>query len=255
LSFFGIGDPILSGASVPTTGASEATPTVERAFEGRLANVEVLRAMARLNGTRRELEAIADQFERRGESSVILLDDAAREPRIIRREAGGGGIRTDPDLARARYVSFATHGLLTGQGGESAEPGLVLTPPTTATEADDGLLAASEAAQLTLRAEFVVLSACNTAAEDGSVGAEGLAGLGPAFFYAGARSLLVSHWSVSDDATARLMSDTFAGLDAGQGRAAALQQAMRSVREDPDHPKWAHPYYWAAFSFIGEPGR
>jgi len=256
LAFFGVGDPVLGGDTAPATRGSSTTPTVDAAFTGRLANVEVLRNMRRLPGTRVELESIAEQFTARGETSVIMLSEDAREPRIMTRTADGGtGVQTNPDLARARYVSFSTHGLLTGQGGEGSEPGLVLTPPTTASEADDGLLSASEAAQLTLRAEFVVLSACNTAAADGSVGAEGLAGLGPAFFYAGARSLLVSHWEVSDSATAELMSGTFAGLDAGQGRAAALQQSMKAVRDDRDHPEWAHPSYWAAFSFIGEPGR
>lgn len=256
LSFFGVGDPVLGGETAPATRGSATTPTVAAAFNGRLANVEVLRAMRRLPGTKIELEAIAEQFTAKGETSVILLDEDARESRLITRGSeGGAGVRTNPDLARARYVSFSTHGLLTGQGGEGSEPGLVLTPPTTASEADDGLLSASEAAQLTLRAEFVVLSACNTAAADGSVGAEGLAGLGPAFFYAGARSLLVSHWEVSDSATAELMSGTFAGLDAGEGRAAALQQSMKAVRDDRDHPEWAHPSFWAAFSFIGEPGR
>lgn len=255
LSFFGVGDPILSGGSASGRSGG-APPKVDAAFAGRLADVNVLRGLASLPGTGRELASIAAQFSAKGQTSVVLTADDAREPRILARVADSGtGVRTNPDLARARYVSFSTHGLLTGQGGENAEPGLVLTPPAEATEADDGLLSASEAAQLNLRADFVVLSACNTAASDGSVGAEGLAGLGPAFFYAGARSLLVSHWEVSDDATAELMSGAFAGLESGQGRAAALQQSMKAVRDDPDHPEWAHPSYWAAFSFIGEPGR
>lgn len=255
LNFFGVGDPVLGAETGPGSRGSSTTPRVDAAFTGRLANVDILRSMQRLPGTRTELQAIADQFTSKGETSVIMLSEDAREPRLLSRVEGGTGILTNPDLARARYVSFATHGLLTGQGGEGSEPGLVLTPPTTATEADDGFLSASEAAQLQLSAEFVVLSACNTATADGTVGAEGLAGLGPAFFYAGARSLLVSHWAVSDNATAELMSGTFAALDAGQGRAAALQQSMRTVRNDRDHPAWAHPSYWAAFSFIGEPGR
>lgn len=255
LPFFGVGDPILNGDPRASSRAGAAPPTVGSAFAGRLADVDKLRNLSSLPGTGRELAAIASQFAAKGERSVVLTAGDAREPRILTRVSGGGGVRTNADLARARYVSFSTHGLLTGQGGENAEPGLVLTPPETASEDDDGLLAASEAAQLNLRAEFVVLSACNTAAADGSVGAEGLAGLGPAFFYAGARSLLVSHWEVSDDATAELMSGTFASLDSGQGRAAALQQSMQAIRNHPSHPEWAHPSYWAAFSFIGEPGR
>ncbi len=253
LSFFGVGNPTLRGFE---TSAFLGPPPVASAFTGRLANVDVLRGLAPLPGTARELASIVSQFSANGEHSVILTANDAREPSILSRVADSPtGVRTNADLARARYVSFATHGLLTGQGGANAEPGLVLTPPTIASEADDGLLAASEAAQLTLRAEFVVLSACTTAASDGSVGAEGLAGLGPAFFYAGARSLLVSHWKVSDDATAELIGGTFARLDSGQGRAAALQQSMKSLRENPANPEWAHPSFWAAFSFIGEPGR
>jgi CHAT domain-containing protein len=260
LSFFGVGNPVLGGVSTRADRAP-APPPVAAAFTGRLANVDLLRSLSPLPGTGRELQAISSQFTSRGKGSVILTADDAREPRILERVTDSAtGVRTNPDLARARYVSFSTHGLLTGQGGENAEPGLVLTPPATASEADDGLLSASEAAQLTLRAEFVVLSACNTAASDGSVGAEGLAGLGPAFFYAGARSLLVSHWEVSDEATAELMSGTFAELDkegsgvAGEGRAAAFQRSMRAVRNSPAHREWAHPSFWAAFSFIGDPG-
>jgi len=262
LSFFGVGNPVLGGVEASTEQSPRAAPPrVDSAFSGRLANVDVLRNLSPLPGTGRELAAIASRFTAGGEESVILIRNEAREPSIISRVADSGtGVRTNPDLARARYVSFSTHGLLTGQGGENAEPGLVLTPPSIASEADDGFLAASEAAQLTLRAEFVVLSACNTAAADGSVGAEGLAGLGPAFFYAGARSLLVSHWAVSDNATAELMSDTFARLTSNEGRsnvgrAAALQQSMRAIRNNRANPQWAHPSYWAAFSFIGEPGR
>jgi CHAT domain-containing protein len=141
-------------------------------------------------------------------------------------------------------------------GSTAGEPGLVLTPPAEASEADDGYLSASEAAQLRLNADFVVLSACNTAAADGRPGAEGLSGLARAFFYAGARSILVSHWEVSDAATAALILDTFAELDARGGadpavRARALQAAMRKVRADP---RWSHPAYWAAFTLVGEPG-
>ncbi len=82
---------------------------------------------------------------------------------------------------------FATHGLVAGQIRGAAEPALVLTPPAVASAADDGLLTASEIARfLKLDADWVILSACNTAAGD-SPGAEGLSGLAKAFFYAGAR--------------------------------------------------------------------
>ncbi len=82
-----------------------------------------------------------------------------------------------------------------GQVQGNAEPGLLLTPPATATEEDDGYLTASEIAGLKLDADWVILSACNTAA-GGAQGAEALSGLARAFIYAQARALLVSHWEV-----------------------------------------------------------
>ena len=103
-------------------------------------------------------------------------------------------------LDQYRIVYFATHGLVSGDMQKFAkskvEPALVFTIPDKPTDFDDGLLAASEIAQLKLNADWVVLSACNTASSDG-VGAEALSGLARAFLYAGARSLVVSHWDVS----------------------------------------------------------
>ena len=110
-----------------------------------------------------------------------------------------------------------------------AEPALVLTPPDVPTEADDGLLTASEIATLKLNADWVVLSACNTAAGGGE-GAEALSGLARAFFYAGARALLVSHWAVYSRAATELTTKTFATLAAtpNLGRAEAFRRAMLS---------------------------
>ena len=102
----------------------------------------------------------------------------------------------DGTLAKYKIVHFATHGALAGQVSRTSEPGLLLTPPDKASETDDGYLSASEVAALKLDADWVILSACNTAA-GGAAGAEALSGLARAFFYAGARSLLVSHWEVA----------------------------------------------------------
>jgi CHAT domain-containing protein len=88
------------------------------------------------------------------------------------------------------------------------EPALLLSLPKKPSESDDGLLTASEVAQLEFNADWVVLSACNTAAGD-KPGAEALSGLAWAFFYAGARALLVSHWKVDSPAAARLIDRDF----------------------------------------------
>ena len=107
-----------------------------------------------------------------------------------------------PGRVQARQAG-ATHGLVAGDVKGIGEPALVLTIPATPTADDDGLLTASEVAQLKLNADWVVLSACNTMAGD-RPGAEALSGLARAFFYAGSRALLVSHWTVESNAAARL---------------------------------------------------
>jgi CHAT domain-containing protein len=134
-----------------------------------------------------------------------------------------------------------------------AEPSLALTLPKQPTEFDDGLLTASEVAQLKLNADWVVLSACNTAAAD-KPGAEALSGLARAFFYAGARALLVSHWAVDSEAATRLTTSTFAMMksDPKLGRAQALRNAMLAYMNDKGSPLNAYPAFWGPFSIIGE---
>jgi CHAT domain-containing protein len=158
-------------------------------------------------------------------------------------------------LADYRVVHFATHGALSGDIQGSAEPGLVWTPPSAATATDDGYLTASEIAQLKLDADWVVLSPCNTAG-GGAKGAEPLSGLARAFFYAGARALLVSHWSVDSAATVRLITGAFAELerDPTIGRAEALRRAELSLIKGG--PRFAaHPAYWAPFVVVGDGSR
>ena len=109
---------------------------------------------------------------------------------------------------------------------------------------------------LRLDADWVILSACNTAAPDGSPDAEGLSGLAKAFFYAGSRALLVSHWPVFSDAavalTTRMLSE--ASDHSEIGRAEALRRSMVALMEDPENPNYAHPMFWAPFIVVGEGG-
>jgi CHAT domain-containing protein len=130
---------------------------------------------------------------------------------------------------------------------------LVLTPPDIGTSEDDGLLTASEVAQLKLNADWVILSACNTAAAD-TPGARGLSGLAKAFFYAGARALLVSHWPVESNAATQLTSRMFDALKNNPtlGRAEALRQSMMTLANNPNT---AHPFFWAPFVVVGEGGQ
>jgi len=156
-------------------------------------------------------------------------------------------------LADYRVIYFATHGLVAGEVKGLGEPALALTMPPQPTDLDDGLLTAGEVAQLKLNADWVVLSACNTAAGE-KPGAEALSGLARAFFYAGARALLVSHWSVDSEAAAQITTSTFdiMAADGRIGRAEALRRAMLVYMNDASSSLNGYPGLWGAFSLIGE---
>jgi CHAT domain-containing protein len=168
------------------------------------------------------------------------------------RDASETTVKKTP-LANYRIVYFATHGLVAGDVKGLGEPALALSIPKQPTQLDDGLLTASEVAQLKLNADWVVLSACNTIAGD-KPGAEALSGLARAFFYAGARALLVSHWAVDSQAATRLATSTFDILkkDPKLGRAEALRQAMLGYINENSSPDNAYPAIWGPFALIGE---
>jgi CHAT domain-containing protein len=168
------------------------------------------------------------------------------------RDASEATVKRAP-LADYSIVYFATHGLVAGDIKGLAEPSLALTIPPQPGDLDDGLLTASEVAQLKLNADWVVLSACNTIA-GGKPGAEALSGLARAFFYAGARALLVSHWSVASDAATRPTTATFDILKADPtlGRAEAMRRAMLAYINDTSEPRNAYTAIWGPFSIIGE---
>jgi tetratricopeptide (TPR) repeat protein len=165
------------------------------------------------------------------------------------------------ELAKYRILHFATHGTLAGQLSGTSEPGLILTPPKAATADDDGYLSGSEIAGLKLDADWVILSACNTAGGSGQGdAAEALSGLARVFFYAGARALLVSHWEVDSDAAVKLVTGAIGALAQDQtiGRAEAMRRAVLAAMADTTRPStWipaSQPSVWAPFVVVGEGG-
>jgi CHAT domain-containing protein len=159
-------------------------------------------------------------------------------------------------LSDYRVVYFATHGLVAGEIGGLGEPSLALSLPAKPTDDDDGLLRASQVAQLKLNADWVVLSACNTIAGD-KPGAEALSGLARAFFYAGARALLVTHWDVETKSAVQLTTAAFAALKAEPmlGRAEAMRRSMLALLHDEkSSPLNAFPAVWGPFVVVGEGG-
>lgn len=152
------------------------------------------------------------------------------------------------DLSKARVIAFATHGLVAGELRNLWEPALLLGT-IDENSGEDGLLGASEIAQLKLDADWVILSACNTASgADG--GAPVYSGLATAFAQAGARSLMLSHWRVRDDAAAALSVGTLRGAAGGLSRAEALRQAQLALMSRTDMPDAAHPAIWAPFVIL-----
>jgi CHAT domain-containing protein len=195
-------------------------------------------ALPRLADTADEIRIVADKL---GAKDAVLIGAAATETAV--KQAA---------LADFRIVYFATHGLVAGDVTGVGEPSLAMTLPSQPTAFDDGLLTSSEVAKLSLNADWVVLSGCNTAAGD-TPNADGLSGLARAFFYAGARSLLVTHWAVLSDAATRLTTTTFDILskDPKAGRADALRRAMVQLLDDPADPWNAYPAVWGAFEIVG----
>lgn len=215
--FLGVGDPVLDG---------EAAEPVRRAGLGPLPE------------TAAELEASARPF---GDARV-LTGTAASEAGV--REA------LDPG---ARLISFATHGLIRGEVEGVSEPALVLTP--VAGGPYDGFLTASEIADFSLPADFVALSACNTANHDFTRIAKDLPALSSAFAQAGARSVLGTLWPVNSEASATVVSGIFAQLGGrSPGPAAALARAQRDYLAAPSSRAHLHPRFWAPFIILGDGG-
>ena len=225
-----------------------ANVTASRGIRGTVADIAELKtALPPLPETANELREVAASVK--ADPADVILGLGATESRVKQEK-----------LDQYRIVYFATHGLLAGDVADfaklNAEPALVLSLPAKPTEFDDGLLTASEVAQLKLNADWVVLSACNTAAAE-KPGAEALSGLARAFFYAGGRSLLVSNWEVETKSAVALMIGTFAALaaDPKLSHAEALQKSMLSMIDNAQHPEWADPKYWAPFVVVGEPAK
>ena len=236
--FLGIGDPVLGGGRADQRAALQEVASQCR--EDEPFDPAMLQALAPLPETRDELRLIAASLGTGGQS--LVLGEAANEA-TIRNVA----------LDRYRIIAFATHGLLPNELRCQSEPALVLTPPAVGNAGNDGLLAASEIAQLELDADWVVLSACNTAEPAGELGGESLSGLARAFFYAGARALLVSHWPVASEPTVALTTGTFEryARSGTRSKAEALRQAELALLSQPAS---AHLALWAPFVLVGDGG-
>jgi CHAT domain-containing protein len=164
------------------------------------------------------------------------------------------------DLSNRKVVMFSTHGLVPGELNGLTQPALALSSPDVTGDKDDGLLTMDKVISLKLNADWVVLSACNTAGGEGA-GSEALSGLGRAFFFAGTKALLVSSWPVDSVASRQLMTDLFKRQQENKGlqKSEALRQAMLAqidqggVKEGSAMKySYAHPLFWAPFVVVGD---
>ena len=192
-----------------------------------------------LSASQAEVEGIADLFLARASFTDRWFSSKIRI--YLQKEAHEKRVKS-PELQDYRYVHFATHGVLDETMPQLS--GLLLAPGIS----EDGILYLNEIFGLRLNAEMVVLSACETGSGKYARG-EGLVGLTRGFLYAGAASLLVSLWQVADASTADLMVDFYTNRLSGMSPASALQSSK--VSQIRKNYKFARPYYWAPFVYIG----
>jgi CHAT domain-containing protein len=210
----------------------------------------------------------ATELRRAATEAGITRDDTSGFPRLIatRREAAAilsavpsslsmrafdfeasRVTAKSPELARYRFIHFATHGLLNAEHPELS--GLILSLIDRDGHPVDGFLRLHEIYDLKLPAELVVLSACSTGLGK-EVKGEGLVGLTRGFMYAGTPRVVASLWKVDDTATSELMANFYRGMLKNKLRpAAALRAAQIEMLKQP---LWRSPYYWAAFVLQGE---
>ena len=261
--FIGFGDPQFGKQSAPKTAvARSASPSLRNLsiVRGTREAVENNKAapdwmdyseIPALPDTRDEILALAQALKADPRRDVFLGKDASRRQVMSQ------------DLSKRRIVAFATHGLLPGDMPGLTQPALALAAPEQGNES--GLLTLDEILTLKLDADWVVLSACNTAAGDGS-GAEALSGLGRGFFYAGSRALLATHWPVESASARQLVTGTFEryAKDPNITRAEALRQSALALLDGPGHVdpvtgkvlfSYGHPIFWAPYALIGDGGR
>jgi len=230
-SFIGIGNPILTGGTSQVSKSQLITHVNTRGSVSKFVS-----EMTPLPDTEIELTQIAKAFSK---ADLIFGEDATEEKlQAI-------------DLSQYGVISFATHALVSDDIEGIVEPSLVLTPVNENNPKNDGLLTASEISNLKLNADIVILSACNTASPFGKSNSQGLSGLANSFFNAGARSLLVSYWSVISESAVDITTRIFKPSNKGRSYAHKHRNAVLEVLNNSKGTYKSHPSYWAPFAVIG----
>ncbi|MEZ5708539.1 MAG: CHAT domain-containing protein [Blastomonas sp.] len=246
--FVGIGDPDFGGSS-EQRGLPDRPGPLTILGDGTHGGVaEAMRGLFSLPGTAPELEGLAAMM---APDATIITGLAATESAVRTRDWSGVSV-----------VSFATHGLMAVNTPAGLVSGLAFTPPDAPDDGDDGLLGANEVALLDMPIDLVILSACDTATALAFDNGGSMTGLVRAFGYAGVRRIVASYWPVDDVAASTITRRLVELRNSAPGdEAAALQQASREFRMEPDgdyyrddgfYDSQAHPAIWGAFAVFGE---
>ncbi|MEN3334465.1 MAG: hypothetical protein V7641_3830 [Blastocatellia bacterium] len=228
LEILAVGDPALEPESKAPGGKTQAKGLSDLAQQMRAAQGLHLAPLPR---TRDEIQYIASLFP--ADQRKVLLGWECTEEALKR----------EP-LRRYRRLHIASHSLIDEKS--PLRSALVLTPGGE----EDGLLEADEISRLDLDCDLVVVSACQTGRGQ-LLSGEGIIGLSRAFLYAGARSVVVSLWNVSDISTGQLMKNFYQNLTGGLSNAAALRQAKLQMLSSGKQTR--HPHYWSSFVMVGKP--
>jgi CHAT domain-containing protein len=233
----------------PSESSSDSSPPGGGTQEGReasLAELALTRSVQETGFGARGLGLERLKATRDEANAIISLAPAASRLEALDFSANKA-TASSPELSQYRIIHFATHGLLNSEHPELS--GIVLSLVDEKGEAQDGFLRLNDIFNLNLPADLVVLSACQTGLGKDIKG-EGLVGLTRGFMYAGAPRVVVSLWSVNDQATAELMKLFYQGmLKNGLRPVAALRAAQMEMWKEA---RWRAPYFWAAFVLQGE---
>ncbi|MFO7707257.1 MAG: CHAT domain-containing protein [Desulfobacterales bacterium] len=238
--FFGFGDPLFAGASA-TPGDAGTNRTPWKPSRG-LQHVEQAAdygTLTPLPETRDEINAMVKALGADPELDVRFGAQATRAAALT------------TDLSDRRVLAFATHGLRPGDLPGLSRPALAMAAGG---PGDSPLLVLDDVLTMKLNADWVVLSACNTASGDGRA-LEAFSGLARAFFFAGARSVLATHWAVESLSAQQLVARTFAHQAANRdaSRAESLRHAQLELIAGRADPAFVHPFFWAPYALYGDP--
>jgi len=241
--------PSASNRQFPLSHSSALPRTSEALPESQLESMDRLsRSAADLGRSRRDADFYLKRliYTRLEAKSIMAVTPAGKGKQALDFQASRT-LAMSPELSQYRIVHFATHGLVDNKHPELS--GLVLSLVDRHGRPKDGFLDLQDIYNMKLPVDLVVLSACDTGLGE-ELSGEGLIGLTRGFMYAGATRVMASLWSVSDKATAELMSRFYKAMEQdGLRPPAALRRAQEEMQRQP---RWRSSFYWAGFQLQGE---